>query len=187
MISTWIYPTTLLEIKPSHYILLTDIFFVCLTDIKSTEYNMQSIKSLETKDSYKLHNRSNTANRDFAKRAKVILDMEAAREYLNCAFSYALKSKQWFTSKDYPNPAATAFEEIKRFHCSNMYGVDVELKESWGFEYVFYNQDAFHRYFAEYSTDCNMFIPSELFNHGDNPWTSVENKLRYISVLWQSP
>ena len=52
---------------------------------------MQSIKSLETKDSYKLHKKSNTANRDFAKKAKVILDMEAAREYLNCIPSYLLE------------------------------------------------------------------------------------------------
>ena len=42
---------------------------------------------------------------------------------------------------------------------------------------MFYNQDAFHRYCAEYSTDRNMFIPSELFNHVDNPWPSVEDNI----------
>ena len=89
---------------------------------------MQSIESLETKDSYKLCNGYNTADRDFAKRAKVILDMEAAREYLNCAPSCALELKQWFAGEDYPNPAAIAFEEIKRFYCSNVYGVNVELR-----------------------------------------------------------
>ena len=98
---------------------------------------MQSIKSLKTKDSYKLHDGSNTANRDYAKREKVILDMEAAREYLNCALSYASKLKQWFVGEDYPNPAAIAFEEIKRFHCSNVYGVKVELRDNWGFEKIF--------------------------------------------------
>ena len=130
---------------------------------------MQSIKSLETKESYKLHNGYNTTSRGFAKRAKVILDMEASREYLNCAPSYASKLKQWFAGEDYPNPAAIAFEEIRRFHCSNVYGFNLELKNNWGFEDVFYTQDAFHRYFAEYITDCNMFIWSELFNHKDNP------------------
>ena len=130
---------------------------------------MQSVKSLETKYSYKLHNKSDTADRGFAKRAKVILDMEAAREYLNCAPSYASKLKQWFAGEDYLNPAAIAFEEIKHFHCSNVYGVDVELRDNWEFEDVFYTKDTFQRYFAEYSTDCNMFIPSELFNQGDNP------------------
>ena len=88
---------------------------------------MQSFKSLETKDSYKLHNGFVTANRGFVKREKVILDMEAAREYLNCALSYALKLKQWFAGEDYPNPAAISFEEITYFHCSNVYGVNVEL------------------------------------------------------------
>ena len=71
---------------------------------------MQSVKSLETKDSYKLHDGSDTANRDFAKRAKVILDMEEAREYLNCALSYALELKQWLAGEDCPNPVAIAFE-----------------------------------------------------------------------------
>ena len=110
--------------------MLTNVFFVCLTDIKSIEYNMQSIESLETKDSYKLHNGSNTANRGFFKRAKMVLDMEAAREYLNCAPSYALKLKQWFAGEDYPNPVAIAFEEIRRFHRSNAYGVKVELSDN---------------------------------------------------------
>ena len=138
---------------------------------------MQSIKSLETKDSYKPHNESDTANRGFAKRTKVILDMEAAREYLNCAPSYALELKQWFSGEDYPNPSAIAFEEIKRFHCSNVYRFKVELRNNLGFEDVFYNQDALQRYFAEYSTDCNMLIPSELFNHGYNPWPSVKDNI----------
>ena len=59
-----------------------------------------------------------------------------------------------------------------------MYGVNVELKDNWGFEDVFYNQDTFQRYFSEYSTDCNMFIPSELFNHGDNSWPSIEDNIK---------
>ena len=105
-------------------------FFVCLTDIKSTEYNIQSIESLKTKDSYKVHDGSDKANRDFAKRAKVILDMETAREYLKCDLSCSLKLKQWFAGEDYPNPAAIAFEEIKCFHCSNVYGVKVELRKN---------------------------------------------------------
>ena len=130
---------------------------------------MQSVKSLETKDSYKLHDRSDTANRDFAKREKVILDIEAARKYLNCSPSYALELKQWFAGEDYPKPAAIAFEEIKRFYCSNVYGVDIELKGDWGFEDVFYTQDTFQKYFAEYSTDRNTSILSELFNHRDDP------------------
>ena len=73
---------------------------------------MQSIESLQTKDSYKLHNGSDTADRGFAKRAKMILDMEVAREYLNCAPSFASKLTQWFEGEDYPNPAAIAFEKL---------------------------------------------------------------------------
>ena len=138
---------------------------------------MQSIESLKTKDSYKLYNGSDTANRDFAKSKKVILDMEVAREYLNCAPSYASELKQWFAGEDYPNPAAIAFEEIKRFHCSNVYGVNVDLRKNWGFEDVFYTQDTFQRYFAKYSIDRNIFILSEFFNHGDNPWPSVEDNI----------
>ena len=76
---------------------------------------MQSVKSFETKDSYKLHDGSDTANRGFDKRAKVILDMEAAREYWNCAPSYASELKQWFAGEDYPNPSAIAFEEMDIF------------------------------------------------------------------------
>ena len=58
-----------------------------------------------------------------------------------------------------------------------MYEVKVELRYNWGFEDVFYNQDTFQRYFAEYSTDRKTFIPSELFNHGDNPWPRFEDNI----------
>ena len=42
---------------------------------------------------------------------------------------------------------------------------------------MFYTQDTFQRYFAEYSVDRNTFIPSELFNYKDNPCPSIEDNI----------
>ena len=58
-----------------------------------------------------------------------------------------------------------------------MYGVDLELRDKWGFEDVFYTQETSQRCFAKYRNNRNTFIPSELFNHGDDSWPSVEDKI----------
>ena len=70
---------------------------------------MKRIKPLKTDNIGVGHSGSERIANNFADRADVILDMEAAREYLNCVPSYALELRQWFAGDDYPNPEEVAF------------------------------------------------------------------------------
>ena len=96
------------------------------------------------------------------------MDMEAAREYLNCVPSYALELRQWFTGDNYPNLAEVAFEKIRQANRKFEYADD-ELRSDCAIEDVYNQQEAFQRYFPDYCTNCNTFIPNDLFNHGEQP------------------
>ena len=103
---------------------------------------MKSIKSLKTDNMCVGHSGYESIANDFLDRADVILDMEDARNYLNCIPSYALELRQWFAGDNYPNLAEVAFQKIKQANRKFEYSDD-KLRSDWRIDNVYNQQEAF--------------------------------------------